>query len=231
MLTRDIMNAPVIAIAPDTPVVTIAALLLERHISGVPVVDSGRVVGLVNEADLLWRHEIGTDASTPRSPWWVRLMERDRAPGDYVKSHARYATDIMTRDVVSVGEGMPLSRLVSLFASRAVRRIVVSREDELVGIVTRADLVRAVAQRSAANTTRRQQSDPAIRKQLLTELKRQSWWRAGESRVFVSEGIVYYQGLIANEDERRAARVAAENIPGVNRIVDSRTMWQAMLVT
>ena len=124
-----------------------------------------------------------------------------------------------------------MPHLHRLTAERTVGTIVEMRDDgALVGIVTRADLVRAVARRSAATMPTRRQSNPAIRKQLLTELKHQSGWRAGESRVFVSEGIVYYQGVIANEDERHAARVAAENIPGVNGIVDSRTMWQAMFL-
>ena len=145
MNASDIMTTPVISIAPDTPVHEIAALLIERHISGVPVVENGRVVGLVNEFELLRRHEIGTEASAPQKSWLARLIERDARPTEYVKSHARHAKDLMTRQVISVTEATPVQKIASIFAARAIRRIVVLREQQLVGILTRANLVQALA--------------------------------------------------------------------------------------
>ena len=107
MNAKDIMTAPVITVAPDTAVREIAALLVERRISGVPVVANGEVVGMVNEGDLLHRHEIGTEGDTPDRSWWARLIEHDQFPADYVKSHARKAKDIMSRHLVSVTEDAP----------------------------------------------------------------------------------------------------------------------------
>ena len=227
MKTKDIMTAPVITIAPDAPVHEIAELLVERHISGVPVVANGRVVGLVNEGDLLRRHEIGTEGSAPARPWWAQLIERDPRPIDYVKSHARQAKDFMTPQVISVTEDTPVEEIASIFAARAVRRVVVLREQQLVGIVTRANLVRALALKSPAAPVPRMQSDEAIRLRLLSELQEQAWWRPGQSTAFVRDGVVHYRGLVENEDERRAARVAAENVPGVHGVHDTRTRWNA----
>ena len=221
----DIMSAPVISIAPDTPVHDIAALLLERHISGVPVLDKGRVVGMVNEFELLRRCEIGTDGSAPERSWWARLVERDQGPIDYVRTHAQRARDLMTRQVVAVTEDTPVPKIASIFAARAVRRIVVLRERHLVGIVTRADLVHALALASQDKQVPRTQSDEAIRVRLLAELESQPWWQSSQSSVSVVDGIVHYRGLIESEDARPAARVAAENVPGVRGVADTRTAW------
>jgi CBS domain-containing protein len=225
MNAKDIMTAPVITIAADAPVHEVAQLLVERHISGVPVMANGRVVGLVNEGDLLRRHEIGTEGSAPARSWWAQLIEPDPRPIDYVKSHARQAKDVMTPQVVSVTEDTPVQTIASIFAARAIRRVVVSREQRLVGIVTRADLVRALALKSPAAPVPHVQSDEAIRLHLLSELKEQPWWRSGQSTALVHDGVVHYHGLLENEDERRAARVAAENVPGVRGVQDTRTRW------
>ncbi len=225
MNAKDIMTAPVITITPDTLVHEIAELLLERRISGVLVVANGRVVGLVNEGDLLRRQEIGTEGSAPARSWWAQLTERDPRPVEYVKSHARQAKDVMTPQVISVTEDTPVEKIASIFAERAVRRVVVLREQQLVGIVTRADLVRALALNAPARSVPRMQSDEAIRLRLLCELQGQAWWRPGQSTAFVHDGVVHYQGLLEHEDERRAARVAAENVPGVRGVQDTRTRW------
>jgi CBS domain-containing protein len=223
----DIMTAPVVTITLDTPVHEIAALLLEHHISGVPVVENGRVVGLVNEFELLRRHEIGTEGSAPERSWWTQLIERDPRPIEYVKSHAQHAKDFMTRQVITVTEDTPVQQVASIFAARTVRRVVVLRGQELVGVVTRANLVQALALNAQARPAPRVQSDEAIRLRLLAELEGQPWWRPSRSTAFVRDGVVHYQGLIDNEDERRAARIAAENVPGVRGVEDIRTLWGA----
>ena len=226
MNAMDIMSAPVITIAPDTPVHEIAALLLERHISGVPVLASGRVVGLVNEFELLWRREIGTDGAPERS-WWRRLIERDQGPIEYVKSHAQRASDLMTRQVISLTENTPVRKIASIFATRAVRRIVVLRERQLVGIITRADVVHALARTSRPTPTPPSLGDESIRVRLQAELESQTWWRPSQSALSVENGVVQYRGLIEREEERPAARVAAENVPGVRGVDDTRRPWAA----
>jgi CBS domain-containing protein len=221
----DIMTTPVITVAPDTPVSEISALLVAHQISGVPVVENRRVVGLLNEYELLHRHEIGTEGCAADKSWWARLVEGDQLPIAYVKSHARHARDLMTRHVVSVSAHTPVREIASIFATRAIRRIVVLREQQLIGIVTRANIVRAVAAMAQASPAAGAQSDETIRMRLLAELERQPWWNAGQSTAFVSDGVVHFRGLVDNEDERQAARVAAENVPGVRGIEDTRTTW------
>ena len=222
MKAKDIMSAPVVFIGPDTPVRDIATLLLRRHISGVLVVENGQVVGVVNEGDLLRRFEIGTDSSGPQQSWWSQLIGRRTLPGDYVKSHARHARDVMTSPVTTVTEETTIQEVASIFAARHIRRIPVLRRNELLGIVTRADLVRAIALKTRAAEAPRAQSDEAIRTQLLEELEAQRWWRPGWSTLDVHDGVVHFAGLIDSEDTRLATRIAAENVPGVRGVEDER---------
>jgi predicted transcriptional regulator len=102
MNAKDIMTSPVITVAPHTLVTELAALLCERRISAVPVMDAERLAGIVSEADLLHRYELGTDCALCGEPWWLEVFSADRSSDDYVKSHARYVRDIMTRDVATV---------------------------------------------------------------------------------------------------------------------------------
>ena len=195
-------------------------MLLERQISAVPVVEDGRVVGLVSEGDLLHRREIGADGSLPEASWWTRLVEDDPAPAAYVKSHASRARDIMTRNVVSVAEETSLAEIASLFATRKIKRVPVLRRKDLVGIVSRADLVRLLVVKAKTCHAHCQRSDDQIREQLLSELAHQSWWRRNSSNVIVTDGVVHYWGVLRSDDERQAARVAAENVPGVSKVED-----------
>ena len=222
MKAKDIMTTPVITIGPDTPVLDIAGLLLERQISAVPVVEEGRVVGLVSEGDLLHRREIDTDGSVPEASWWTRLVEDDPAPAAYVKSHASRAGDIMTRNVVSVVEETSIAEIASLFETRKVNRVPVLRRKELVGIVSRADLVQLLAVKAKTCDAQYHRTDDQIREQLLSELIDQPWWRQSSSSVIVTDGVVHYWGVLRSDDERQAARVAAENVPGVCKVEDHR---------
>lgn len=222
MKASDIMSSPVITVGPQTPVAEIAALLLEHRISGVPVVEDGRLVGLVSEGDLLHRHEIGTDRTTPGGSWWLRLFSADRSTSEYVKSHARHARDVMTRDVVSVAPDTPVTEVATLLETRGIKRVPVVDGERLVGIVSRSNLVQALAAAGFSAAAAAPEGDDAIRRQLLAELERQPWWRSALSNVMVTGGVVHYWGAIDTEEQRAAARVAAENVPGVRGIEDHR---------
>jgi len=222
MKAKDIMTAPVVSIAPDTTVGEIATLLLERGISGVPVLEAGRLVGLVSEGDLLHRHELRTSRDRPTPSWWASLFRGEPGPAEYVKSHARHARDIMTRSVISVAEGASLHEVATVLATHRIKRVPVLRDGRLVGIVSRADFVRALAIRPQPAEPARLESDDSIRRQLLSELERQAWWRTSSSTAFVSDGVVHYWGIVDEDDEKGAARVAAENVSGVRRIEDHR---------
>jgi len=222
MLARDIMTTPVVSVAPDTPVTEIAALLLNKRISGVPVLDKGRLVGLVSEGDLLRRHEIGTDRVKRSGSWWLRMFSAGQSPAEYVKAHGRFARDVMTSEVVTITPDTPVSKIASLLESRGIKRVPVMHLKQLVGIVTRANLVQALAGIRPAAIRVTPPADQAIRGRLQAELERQSWWRDAASNVIVTEGVVHFFGIVESDDQRAAARVAAENIPGVRGVEDHR---------
>jgi CBS domain-containing protein len=190
------------------------------------VVDGERLAGIVSEADLLHRYEIGTDCALGGDPWWMRLFSADRSPAEYVKSHARYARDIMTRDVATVAPDTPLAAIATLLERRRIKRVPVLDEGHLVGIVSRSDLVHALVSAARAGASAGPITDDAIRGLVLAELRRQGWWRKELCGVTVEQGVVTFAGLIESESERLAARVAAETVPGVNGVVDERLAYR-----
>lgn len=226
MKAKDVMTSPVISVGPDATVGEIAALLLERRISAVPVVQEGRLVGIVSEADLLHRHEIGTDCIAQSGSWWLRLFSADRSIEEYIKSHARRARDVMTREVESVAPDTPVAEVATLFEKRGIKRVPVVDAGRLAGIVSRSNLVQALARMAQSTVRVTAPSDEAIHAELLAELERQAWWRRGISSVRVSHGVVTFSGTVDSEQERDAARVAAENVPGVRAIEDGRLVFR-----
>jgi CBS-domain-containing membrane protein len=229
MKARDIMTSPVITVGPDTAVRHIAGLLFEHRISAVPVLDNGKLVGIVSEADLLHRHEIGTDRSAGSGSWWLQLFSSDRSISKYIKSHAMRARDIMTPDVVSVTPDTPVAEIATLLEKRGIKRVPVLQDGRLAGIVSRSNLVQALAAKGRLMNAG-DSSDGAIRVRLTAELEGQSWWRPTTSNVIVTDGVVHYFGMIDSEDhrQRQAARVAAENVPGVRAVEDHRVPISAM---
>jgi CBS domain-containing protein len=160
--------------------------------------------------------------------WWLRLFGDNRSASDYVKAHAREARDVMTRDVVSVAPETPVAEIADLLETRGIKRVPVLRDGALVGIVSRANLVQAMALADHPAQRTHPSSDDAIRGRLLTELERHSWWRPTRSSVVVKDGVVHYWGSIDSEDERDAARVAAENISGVHGVDDRRRLFHPL---
>jgi CBS domain-containing protein len=222
MQVKEIMTRTVISAGSGTSVLDVAALLVDNRISAVPVIDGGTVVGIVSEADLLHRYEIGTARDAAARPWWQRLFAGEEATWNYVEAHAVKVRDIMTTPVVSVADDMPVGELAALFESRGIKRAPVLNSGAVVGIVSRFDFVRALAARAKVRRQEHSASDESIRIALLAELESQSWWRTRRSDVSVVNGIVHITGLLDSAEERVAARVAAENIPGVRGIEDNR---------
>jgi CBS domain-containing protein len=222
MQASDIMTTPVVTVGPQTPVPEIARVLLEKRISGVPVLDKGRLVGLVSEGDLLHRHEIATESLKGGGSWWLRLFSAGETPAQYIKAHGRFASDVMTREVKTIAPDTPLEEIAALLEARRIKRVPVMRGHELVGIVSRANLVQALAGAPFPSTQMTAPTDQAIRGRLQAELAHQPWWRENASNVIVTNGVVHYYGSLNVDDDRDAARVAAENIPGVVSVEDHR---------
>ena len=217
MLTAaDVMTTEVVSVEPDTPVRDIAELLYTRRISGVPVVEHGQVIGIVSEGDL-----IGHVAATgePRRSWWLSLFaDESLSARDYAKTHGRTARDVMTASVVSVDETATLAEIARLVERHRIKRAPVLRDGKLVGIVTRGNLLQGLATSKAEPP--QHVDDATIREQLVAELKDQPWAHLFTDDIVVEDGVVHLHGTVRTEDERRALRIAAENVPGVRSVED-----------
>lgn len=221
MRAIDVMTPNVITVDQDTSVQGLATLLSERAISAAPVVDSsGRMLGIVSEGDLLHRAELGTERpGERRHSWWLEHFASGLAR-DYVKSHGRTVKDIMTRDVITVVEETNLADVAMLLETNRIKRVPVMRDGKIVGIVSRANLVRALGATVGVPTSGAVNDDRAIRARLLAELGQQQW-AAGiwAQDIIVSGGVVHlWFGSDEPEERRQAVRVAAENVPGVRSV-------------
>ncbi len=221
MRATDVMTHTVITVGPETLVQDLAKLLSDRGISGAPVVDAnGKLVGIVSEGDLLHRSEIGTQRQQPRrTSWWLSHFASDTAR-DYIKAHGRTVGDIMTRDVASVTEETGLAEIATLLETRRIKRVPVVRDGRLVGIISRSNLVRALGTAANPPAPAVSDDDRTIRANLLAELRRQDWAnRLWPQDILVNGGVVHlWFSSDVSTDQREAARVAAENVPGVRSV-------------
>jgi len=221
MRAMDVMTTDVITVDPEMTVQGMATLLAERGISGAPVVDSsGRLVGVVSEGDLLHRAEIGTAHRhrERRRSWWLDHFASDLAR-EYVKSHGRTVKDIMTRDVVTVTEDTELAEVAAVLEAKRIKRVPVMRDDKVVGIISRANIVRAVGATKGAAPGGGESDDRTIRAHLVAELGREEWAKIWPEDIIVRDGVVHFW-LSDDEPEakRQALRVAAETIAGVRGV-------------
>ena len=214
----DVMTRDLVSIRPEASIMEAIRLMLQHRISGLPVVDAtGRLQGIVTEGDFLRRAETGTVRK--RSRWVEFLLGPGRLATEYAHASGRKVSDVMTPDVHTVAEDAPLEQVVHLMERHRVKRIPVMRGDTVVGIVTRANLMKALvgfalaAQPPAAG-------DAAIRERLLAELKKQSWAPVGLIDIAVKDGVVKLSGALTDERQRQAIRIAAENIAGVKKVED-----------
>jgi CBS-domain-containing membrane protein len=222
MNASDVMTRNVASVRRDAPIGEAIRLMLDHRISGLPVVDgSCKIAGMLTEGDLLRRAETRTERQRPR--WLELLLGPGRLADEYVKTHGRKVGEIMTEDVVSVAEDTPLAEIVPLMERHRIKRLPVLRGDILVGIVTRADLVRALAQLIDIEPTSAV-NDDEIRNCVLAELAKTTWAPRAGITVVVTDGIVELDGVITNEKEREALRVAAENVQGIKGVRD-RLVW------
>ena len=217
MNASDVMTRDVITVGPETPVAEIVDLLLARGISGVPVVDSdGRLVGIVSEGDLLRRTEIGTEKK--RGTWLSFFTGSATLAGDYVRAHAASAKDVMTATVVSVAPTASLAEIADLMEDKRIKRVPVVDGDKLVGLISRSNLLRAVASRLRAGSGAAGADDRTIRAALLAELAQHPWGRRTENSIVVTDGIVHLWGLVTSQEESRALELAASRTPGTKAV-------------
>jgi CBS domain-containing protein len=220
MRAIDVMTPAVVVATPEMTVQAAAKLLADRHISGMPVVDAGgQVLGMIREGDLLHRTEIGTDAAAEgqRRSWWLDLLASTRElASTYVKEHARTVRDVMSDKVVSVAEGTPLVEIANLLERRRIKCVPVMRDEKLIGIVSRSNLIRALAS-VPPDALPVASTDQQLHDAIVRELSDHRWAQPSQN-VIVKEGIVHLWGVIRSEEERRAICVAAESVPGVKEV-------------
>jgi len=221
MKTSDVMTRNVLTVGRETSVANAIRVMLDHNVSGLPVLDNGKVVGIVTEGDLLRRSETGTERHRPR--WLEILMGPGRMAGEYVRTHGRRVEEIMTTDVISVAGDTPVDEVVGLMERRRIKRVPVIEGDVLVGVVSRLDLLRAVLRAIEAQYSE-DRSDDDIREQILAELAKAAWVPRDGLSISVKDGVVDLDGVILEEKEREALRVVAENVAGV-RAVEDHLVW------
>jgi CBS domain-containing protein len=217
MRAHQIMTRPVITVTPETTIVEAANTMLQKHVSGLPVVDTaGKLVGIVSEGDFIRRSEIGTQRK--RGRFLKFILGPGRAATDFVHEHGHKVAEIMTTEPLTVTEDATLERIVELMEKNNVKRLPVTRDDKIVGIVSRSNLLQAVASlaREIPDPTA---DDDHIRNRVIDDIEKNDWCPFGLS-VIVRDGIVHLSGVITEERSRKAAVVAAENVTGVTKVHD-----------
>lgn len=222
MLAGDVMTRKVISVASDASAMQAGTLMLKHQISGLPVVDSsGILLGIISEGDFLRRAELGTQRRRPR--WLAFLIGPGRLASEYVHACGRKVKEIMTPNPYTVTEATPVTEVVQLMERHRIKRVPVVCGRRLVGIVSRADLLRALA-RLARPTETVATNDAEIRERVMAELRKQSWAPLDLINVIVRDRRVELHGTIAEDSARQAMIVAAENVPGV-RAVRDHLVW------
>jgi CBS domain-containing protein len=226
MLIKDVMTKSVISIDPTASIKDALRLMIAYRISGLPVVDAnGRFVGIITEGDFVRRGEIETQG--PGLSWWQDLVAHPgKAAQDYIRTHARIVSDVMTRAVVTIRPDASLGEAADFMAEYKVKRLPVVLDGKLVGIFARSDFMRALAQALAGDTETVE--DSKIQAAVLAELTRQRWSHEGSIQVSVRDGVVGLTGIVFNADASRAAKVAAENVAGVRSVRNELILIEAI---
>ncbi|VIO72918.1 Hypoxic response protein 1 [Bradyrhizobium ivorense] len=217
MRAHQIMTKHVISVSPHTTILDAANIMLKCHLSGLPVLDEdGTLRGMVSEADFLRRAEISTGHK--RSAWLELFTGVGRAATDFVHERGRKVEDVMATNSITVEEQTPLDEIVHLMHKHDVKRVPVMNGKTMVGIVTRADILQAVASlaREVPDPTA---NDTHIRERILREINA-TGWRPPGFQVWVRNGVVHLHGLVFDERARQAAIVLAENTSGVKEVHD-----------
>lgn len=219
MHAADVMTTNVITVSPATGVKEIAGLLLKHRISAMPVVNSKKqVLGIVSEGDLMRRAENQTDQ---QHSWWLdTVFAGHEKAADYIKTHGLTANDVMTREVATVQEDATLGEIAELLESRRIKRVPVTRDRQLVGIVSRANLLHGLAAKADRAVEPGAVEDRTIRKNLLHSLGSDAGLDTSMINVVVKDGTVEIWGIVRSGAERKAAQIAAESTTGITAVVN-----------
>ena len=222
MNAQEAMTKDVVTVGPQTTVSDIADLLVRHRISAVPVVSDGnRVVGIVSQTDLGHRAETGTEK---RRKWWLDIFADSNSKArEYIRSHGLKAEDIMSRILVSVSKDASLSEVADVLDTHRIRQVPVMDDGKLVGMISRADLVRKLAEIKVAAPAARSDSG-ALQKAIWDEIKAQQWLRSAYINLAVKDGVVDLYGSVDSDEQRQALHVLVEGVRGVRKVEDNVTL-------
>ena len=220
MRVKDVMTPDVICVDANEPVLKAARLMLQRRISGLPVLDKeGELVGIVTEGDFLRRGELGTQRRRPK--WLEFIVGPGRLAQEYTHSAGRKVEEIMTPDPWTIAEGDRLEAVVDAMERHHVKRLPVTRGGRMVGIVSRANLIQALATFRRRALEPRPVADVELREMVVSRLKSEPWVRPNLLNVTVTDGTVDLWGVVASAVEKQALRVAVETVPHVKAVNDN----------
>ena len=222
MKAADVMVSSVITVGPNATIREVANTLLSNRISAVPVVGiDGELLGIVSEGDLMRRPETGT---VKQRSWWLELFIGNLPlAAEYIKSHSSKVADVMTRRVITATPETPLGEIATMLEKNRIKRVPIMKNGKIVGIVSRANLLQALARMPKKTVSGAKVRDSEIRKNVIARLSAEPW-RPSMLNVTVHEGAVDLWGIVTSEEEKKAARVAVEGIPGVHAINDYLTI-------
>jgi CBS domain-containing protein len=229
MNAQDAMTKDVVTVGPQTTVGEIAAVLVRHRISAVPVVsEDSRVIGIVSQTDLGHRSETGTER---QRKWWLDMFaDSDTKAREYIKSHGLKAEDVMSRIVVSVSKQATLAEVADVLDSHRIRQVPVMDGGKLVGMISRADLVRKLAEIKIAAPAARPDNG-ALQKAIWQEIKAQPWLRSAYVNLAVKDGVVELYGAVDSSEQRRALRVLVEGVSGVRKVEDNVGMLPKVMAS
>jgi CBS domain-containing protein len=221
---QDIMTRAVVTVGPHTLVPDVAAMMVEKHISGMPVVtEGGEIIGIVSQSDLLHRVETGTERQSSRKWWILNLADADALAREYAKAHGLRAQDVMSRYVISVRDDAELRDVADILDTHRIKRVPVLQSGRLVGIITRGDLVRALSQVQTSKSAKTV-DDAALHKTLHDRIQAQPWVNESCISVTVNHGVVELWGFVDTVDQRSALRALVEETNGVAHLEDKITV-------
>ena len=229
MNASDIMVSDVITVKSSGTVQEVAELLLRNRISALPVVDdAGKLVGMVSEGDLIHRGDAGTGHDRP---WWLRLlMGRDVLAAEFVRENSRTVADVMTRGVISAVPDTPVADVAMTLERHRIKRVPIVHNGKVVGIVSRANLIQALAAARNDVLPAQRIDDAALREKIFSRLKSEPWAKPSLVNVTVSDGTVHLWGIVDTAAEKQALRVAVQVTPGVKAVNDNLIVQPATSV-
>lgn len=229
LLVKDVMRAPVVTIQPTASIAEAAQLMLDRGISGLPVVAAdGKLVGIVTEGDFLRRTELDTEIRRPR--WLEYFLDTGRLADEYAHAHGRKVEEVMHDDPVTCRPDDPLESVVEKMARRHIKRLPVVEDGRVVGIVARADILRALAPMVVAAQPAGVVPDWQIAETINARLRAEAW-PGSLIETTVKDGVVTLKGTVFDKRQQEAMHVLVENVPGVRSVVDDLLWVEPMSAT